>query len=231
MQPMSMPWAASSMRFLTGKPPFLGGADAVREAHLHKPAPALPIDGSRLAGFIATMLRKSPTSRPPLSRCAAVIEAVQAPRSSGARSTTPMRPCAAKSIWKLPAKLRPAPGDHAPRPGRHAGVRLRLDRAPAADRRRCGLALRVENTLHRSGFRNPSRRGVSIVAPARPIRRKAGNGGIRFFADFLRPRAESSKRNARSFISIIAFISNMRYLFNPTGSHRNDCSSLRRGVR
>jgi len=71
---------------LNGKPPFLGSADDVREAHLHKPAPVLPIDDSRLAGLVATMLRKSPTSRPSLSRCAVVIEAVQAPRSSGARS-------------------------------------------------------------------------------------------------------------------------------------------------
>lgn len=71
---------------LTGAPPFSGSADDVREAHLHTAAPSLSVADSRLAGLVATMLRKSPVSRPSLARCATVISSIQAPTASAARS-------------------------------------------------------------------------------------------------------------------------------------------------
>jgi eukaryotic-like serine/threonine-protein kinase len=71
---------------INGKPPFLGDLDEVREAHLHKTAPALLGIDPRLAGLIATMLRKSPTARPSLERCKAVIEALAAGPISTARA-------------------------------------------------------------------------------------------------------------------------------------------------
>jgi serine/threonine-protein kinase len=71
---------------LTGAPPFPGSTDDVREAHLHKTAPSLSGADSRLAGLVATMLRKSPESRPSLARCATVISSIQAPTASAARA-------------------------------------------------------------------------------------------------------------------------------------------------
>jgi serine/threonine-protein kinase len=71
---------------MTGRPPFVGSADDIREAHLHTPATALPCADSRLAGLVATMLRKSPASRPSLERCASVLSSVQTPSQSAGRS-------------------------------------------------------------------------------------------------------------------------------------------------
>lgn len=71
---------------LTGRPPFMGDPDGVREAHLHTPAPPLSAGDHRLSGLLATMLRKTPGSRPSLERCATVIAEVQSPVSSGARA-------------------------------------------------------------------------------------------------------------------------------------------------
>lgn len=71
---------------LTGRPPFVGSGDDIREAHLQRTAAALPCRDSRLAGLVATMLRKSPSSRPSLERCASVLSSVQAPSQSAGRS-------------------------------------------------------------------------------------------------------------------------------------------------
>ena len=47
----------------------------MREAHLHQPAP--PLSGNtRLSAFVGQMLRKTPTSRPSLTRCIEVIGSV-----------------------------------------------------------------------------------------------------------------------------------------------------------
>lgn len=71
---------------LNGHPPFVGDVDEIREAHLHKPAPALSNVDPRLAGLIATMLRKSPAARPSLERCKAVIETLAAGTASTGRA-------------------------------------------------------------------------------------------------------------------------------------------------
>lgn len=71
---------------MTGRPPFVGSGDDIREAHLHTPPAALPCADSRLAGLVATMLRKSPSSRPSLERCASVLLSVQTPSQSAGRS-------------------------------------------------------------------------------------------------------------------------------------------------
>ena len=67
---------------LTGQPPFTGGADDLREAHLHNPAPPINGGSARLTGMVSTMLRKSPQSRPALARCAKVLSEIDdSPRS------------------------------------------------------------------------------------------------------------------------------------------------------
>lgn len=71
---------------LSGQPPFIGDLDAVRESHLHQPAPALSGVEPRLAGLIATMLRKSPAARPSLERCKTVIETLAASAASTGRA-------------------------------------------------------------------------------------------------------------------------------------------------
>ena len=71
---------------ITGQPPFVGDADAVREAHLHSPAPSLSGIDSRLAGLVTTMLRKPPASRPSVSRCRTVLKSAEASKASPARS-------------------------------------------------------------------------------------------------------------------------------------------------
>lgn len=58
---------------LTGRPPFSGDADKVREGHLSGHPPDLDAP-SRIKGFVATMLRKSGDSRPSLKRCAEVFD-------------------------------------------------------------------------------------------------------------------------------------------------------------
>jgi serine/threonine-protein kinase len=71
---------------MTGRPPFVGSTDDIREAHLQRPAATLLCTDSRLAGLVAMMLRKSPSSRPSLERCALVLSSVQAPSRSAGRS-------------------------------------------------------------------------------------------------------------------------------------------------
>lgn len=71
---------------LSGQPSFIGDLDAVRESHLHQPAPALSGIEPRLAGLIATMLRKSPAARPSLERCKSVIETLAASAASTGRA-------------------------------------------------------------------------------------------------------------------------------------------------
>jgi serine/threonine-protein kinase len=70
---------------LTGRPPFTGDSDSIREAHLHSPPPSLTGVDSRLVGLVASMLRKVPASRPSLARCVAVLSQVQTPLASSAR--------------------------------------------------------------------------------------------------------------------------------------------------
>jgi serine/threonine protein kinase len=71
---------------LAGRPPFVGSGDDIREAHLHTPAPTLPGADTRLAGLVATMLRKAEGSRPSLERSSNVISSVQVAAPSGARA-------------------------------------------------------------------------------------------------------------------------------------------------
>ncbi|WP_313737375.1 serine/threonine-protein kinase [Sphingobium yanoikuyae] len=71
---------------LGGQAPFVGDLDTVRESHLHQPAPALSGVDPRLAGLIATMLRKSPAARPSLERCKTVIETLAAGVASTGRA-------------------------------------------------------------------------------------------------------------------------------------------------
>ncbi|MDQ1229275.1 serine/threonine-protein kinase [Sphingomonas sp. SORGH_AS_0879] len=71
---------------LAGQPPFIGDRDDVQEAHLNRAAPTIPGNDTRLAGFVATMLRKSPGSRPSLERCASVITSVQSAAPSASRA-------------------------------------------------------------------------------------------------------------------------------------------------
>lgn len=71
---------------LTGKPTFLGDVDDVREAHLHKSAPPIPGIDPRAGGLIASMLRKSPATRPSLERCALVLRSLEASAVSAGRA-------------------------------------------------------------------------------------------------------------------------------------------------
>lgn len=72
---------------INGSPPFTGSQDAVREAHLHISPPDLIGVDPRLQGLVQTMLRKSPSSRPILERCASVIRGIEdkplTPRNQG----------------------------------------------------------------------------------------------------------------------------------------------------
>lgn len=71
---------------LTGKPPFSGSLDDIREAHLHQmPLPLVGVD-ARLSGLIAMMLRKSAGSRPSLDRCSAVLSQIDDTPRPAARS-------------------------------------------------------------------------------------------------------------------------------------------------
>lgn len=71
---------------LNGQPPFVGDVDAIREAHLHSPAPSLPGVEPRLAGLVGTMLRKSPGSRPSLARCQTVLSTMSSKAASTGRA-------------------------------------------------------------------------------------------------------------------------------------------------
>lgn len=71
---------------LTGKPPFSGGVDELRVAHLGASPELLGNAPPRLATFASQMLRKSPEGRPTLSRCRVVFEQGFDLPVSGARS-------------------------------------------------------------------------------------------------------------------------------------------------
>lgn len=58
---------------VTGKPPFGGTLDDVRDGHLNRVAPPLSGAPDALAAFAAQMLRKQPAGRPTLSRCQSVF--------------------------------------------------------------------------------------------------------------------------------------------------------------
>jgi hypothetical protein len=54
---------------LTGKPPFSGSIDVLREKHLHETPAKLDKLPDREAGFVLHMLRKASAARPTLKRC------------------------------------------------------------------------------------------------------------------------------------------------------------------
>jgi eukaryotic-like serine/threonine-protein kinase len=61
---------------LTGEPPFFGSVDEIRDGHLRRPPPSIDVLPAGLSAFVTQMLRKVPSARPSLSRCAAVLENV-----------------------------------------------------------------------------------------------------------------------------------------------------------
>ncbi|TDT94513.1 serine/threonine-protein kinase [Azorhizobium sp. AG788] len=61
---------------LSGGPPFSGGWDEVREAHLNREPPNLGGVDERIQSLVRLMLRKSQEIRPSLSRCRDVIASV-----------------------------------------------------------------------------------------------------------------------------------------------------------
>lgn len=71
---------------LTGSPPFAGDLDSVRTDHLHKPPAEIAGINPRLAGLLATMLRKSQDARPTLSRVRAVLTSIDELKVSEGRS-------------------------------------------------------------------------------------------------------------------------------------------------
>jgi eukaryotic-like serine/threonine-protein kinase len=67
----------------TGKPPFNGSIDDIRESHLHKVPSSVAVLPPRFSAFVAHMLRKPPNARPTLVRCAKVLlELPASPASS-----------------------------------------------------------------------------------------------------------------------------------------------------
>lgn len=71
---------------IMGRPPFVGNADDIRQAHLHTPPPTLSDVDARFAGLVNTMLRKSQSSRPTLARCEMVISSLANAPVSSARA-------------------------------------------------------------------------------------------------------------------------------------------------
>jgi len=57
----------------TGKPPFNGSVDDIREKHLHTAPNPLTALAPRFSAFVSHMLRKPPNARPTLDRCAKVL--------------------------------------------------------------------------------------------------------------------------------------------------------------
>ena len=73
---------------LTGRPPFSGSIDDVRDAHLHSTPPSIPGADPRLVSLLNHMLRKAQAVRPSRDRVNAIIGAIELPLpSNGSRAS------------------------------------------------------------------------------------------------------------------------------------------------
>ncbi|MBD3350338.1 MAG: protein kinase [Candidatus Lokiarchaeota archaeon] len=61
----------------TGRPPFSGSKDDIRESHLHKVPDLLTVLAPRFSVFVSHMLRKHPNARPTLNRCKKVLSGLE----------------------------------------------------------------------------------------------------------------------------------------------------------
>jgi len=66
---------------MTGRPPFAGSVDDIRDHHLHTAPNQTGMLSQRLEVFVSHMLRKPPQARPTLDRCETVLADIAAARA------------------------------------------------------------------------------------------------------------------------------------------------------
>lgn len=141
---------------LAGQPPFIGNADDIREAHLHTPAPTLPGADARLAGLVATMLRKAEGSRPSLERCLNVISSVQVAQSSARAALA----AAGHAVSQEEAAA------EAERSAREAARKARIDLIEEADAELVGIVERLFDAIEGETDAARRERNTITLGPA-----------------------------------------------------------------
>lgn len=105
----------------TGRPPFGGSLDQIREQHLNVAPPQIDRLPPRIAAFVSQMLRKPPEARPTLSRCNQVFAEIEREQKK-AHSSLHALAEAAKKVAAIEAEEEAKRSSEADRRKRHEAL-------------------------------------------------------------------------------------------------------------